>query len=164
MRPYTSNYSGRLTDVEVLQTITAPRGLTALHTSLTTTPVKMITGMQKMAQRFTILLLTRLGDIHFDQDAGTTFIVDMFRGASQSSGSVGSAFAFASTDVLQQMRQADRDVELYGPIPADEQIVNATLESFDVDYSTATLRLRISLENLEGSAYTYVMPVTVART
>lgn len=164
MRPSTTNYSERYTDVELMQTITAPKGLTRVHLSFMHTPPKMVTGMQKMAQRFTLLLLTRLADIHFDQEAGTTFLYDMFTGATHNAGMLGTTFALSSVSVINQMMEEDQNVALYGPIPKDEQIASAELESFSVDYATATLALRISLENVEGDAYTYVMPVTVART
>jgi hypothetical protein len=164
MRPYTTNYSGRQTDVEFMQTILAPRGMTRMYLSFTRQPVKMVAGMQKLAQRFTLLLLTRLADVHFDPVAGTDFISEVLRGAGQSAGLIGATFALASTDVILQMRREDRQVDVYGTIPLDEQIASATLESFDVDYGTGTLQLHVALENAEGAAYTYVMPVTVART
>lgn len=162
MRPFTTDYSDRQVDVEAMQSISTPAGVTPLAFTLGPTS-RIIAGMQKLAQRYTILLLTTLTDVHYDQAAGTSFLVDMYRGAAQNPGRLNFVFAFASSDVLAQMREEDAQTAIYGDIPADERIANATLEEWSVDYTTGTLYLRVLLTNIEGDEYVYILPATVVR-
>jgi hypothetical protein len=162
MIAYTADYSGRQIDLELLQTITRPAGTTELDISFTSADTHAITGIQKMAQRYTILLLTQLADVYFAQDQGTTFWADMIRGAAQNSGQVTMAFNFASIDAVAQMQVEDGDAR-FGSVVDDERIVSATLLDFSVDMVTATLYLRVLLRSRSGTTYTYVLPTTVTR-
>ena len=162
MRAYTSDYSDRQIDVELMQTIRQPTGVTALQLSFTSEASRVVTGMQKLAQRYTVLLLTQLGDVHFAQDQGTSFWADMLRGAAQNAGQVTMAFNFASIDAVSQMQVEDGD-DRFGEIPDDERIRSATLSDFSVDVVNATLHLEVLLTNRAGDTYTYVLPTTVAR-
>jgi hypothetical protein len=162
MRAHTTDYSDRQIDVELMQTVSRPSGVTPLDLAFTTTDTRAVTGMQKMAQRYTVLLLTQLADVHFAQDQGTDFWRDMLRGAAQNRGQVTMAFNFSSIDAVAQM-QADDGLAIYGTIPDDERIVSATLTDFDMNIATATLYLRVLLTSRAGDTYTYVLPTTVAR-
>ena len=160
MRAYTTNYSNRQTDIEVLQTILKPTGNTALNFSITSSPVKAVTGMQKLVQRYTILLLTQLGTVKFATDQGTTFMADLMRGAAQNSGQVTAVVAFANLSVVQELAVEDANTDEFGSIPDDERLVSATLSDFTVNKATGVLSLIIKLVNAAGDSYTYVLPVT----
>lgn len=162
MKAYTTDLSGRQLDIELLQTIAAPAGSTRLSISVTDQP-KSVAGIQKMAQRYTLLLLTELGDVHFDAEAGSSFWEDMIAGAAQNAGQVAFAFAFASSDAIEQMQREDNNSALYGEIPEDERIVSADLDEWSINYQSATLFLKVSLYNRLGDAYVYVLPAKVAR-
>jgi hypothetical protein len=162
MRAYTADYSDRQIDLELMQSISNPVGVTALDLSFTVQATRAITGMQKLAQRYTVLLLTQLTDVYFSPEQGTTFWQDMLRGAAQNSGQVTMAFNFASIDAVTQM-QVDDGNDVYGDIPDDERIQSATLLDFNVNVATATLYLSVLLRSRAGTTYTYVLPTTVAR-
>ena len=163
MQAFTTDYSGRQVDVEFMQTVTKPASLIPLHLSWQSSPPKIVTGLQKMVQRYTVCLLTRLGDVLFDQTFGTTFWSDILRGAAQNSGQIQAAMAFANADVLTQMRSEDADTTTYGAIPEDERLAAAQLIGFTVDSNTGTFQLQIQLTSVQGDSYTYILPVTVAR-
>ena len=160
MIAYTTDYSNRQVDIEVLQTILKPAGNTAMKFSITSSSPKAVTGMQKLVQRYTLLLLTQLGTVRFATDQGTTFMSDLIRGAGQNSGQVAAVVAFANLSVMQELQVEDQNTDLYGEIPSDEQLKSATLLDFTVNTVTGVLSLSIQLLNYAGSAYTYVLPVT----
>jgi hypothetical protein len=162
MRPFTTEYNGRSVDLEMMQSILHPEGITPLELSFTSVSAKIITGIQKLAQRYTLLLLTQVGDVFFDAEQGTTFWEDMLLGAAQNAGQVNMAFNFASIDAVSQMQLEDAD-DTYGSIPNDERISSATLTDFNVDRMSGTLYLEVLLTSQAGETYTYVLPVTVVR-
>lgn len=162
-RPTTTNYSERQVDIEWMQSVVKPKTApTQLGLSFTS-GTKIVTGMQKMAQRFTSIFFTMAGDVNFDQDHGTDFLVDVMRGAAQNIGQVAVAVNQAIVDVLEQMQSDDLDTT-YGDQPDDERIVNASLLDYRIDRATGTLFVRIELTNALGAAYTYVLPVQASRT
>ena len=161
MRQYTTDYSNRQIDLEIMQTIVKPTSITLLALSLTQYPIKVVTGMQKMAQRFAIVFLTQLGEVHFDQAFGTNFWYNLVHGSAQNTGQLQVAITLANTDAVSIMQNDDIST-VYGTVPEDEQIASATLLNFTVDTSTGTLYLQTSLTNQAGDSYVYVLPLSLS--
>jgi hypothetical protein len=158
-----TDYSGRQVDIEYLQTIVQPEGTTAVTKSVALSTPKMVAGVQKALQRYTAVLLTVLGEVYLAPDQGTDFLESVLRGNGYSDGYIEQTFAFASSDVLDQLRREDTLVELFGTPAADEQIQSASLLSFSMDFTTSTLSLTVYIETLAGTSFTYVVPVAVPR-
>ena len=164
MRDYNTDYSGRQVDIEWLQSITRPRtDPTQLAFSFTSN-TKIVTGLQRLAQRFTLTFLTNLQDIQFDQTFGTTFWRDLYRGAAQNIGRVAVAVNRAMLAALAQMQAEDVDTDTYGDMEPDDQISRATLVNYAIDRTTGTLNIEISIQSQAGTSYTYVLPVQAVRT
>ena len=159
-----TDYSGRQVDIEHLQTITQIANITAVTKSLAKTQPKMVTGTQKLLQRYVALLLTQLGDVYLAPDQGTQFLNQILRGGGRSRGYIAQTFAFANSDVADQLRQEDNLEAVFGPTQPDERLRQATLLDFSVDYVTATLSLTIHVETEAGTSFVYVVPVPVPRT
>jgi len=163
MRPSTVDYNGRQVDIEWLQSILAPN-TSAKRLYMQFSPdTKIVTGMQKMAQRFTNTFLTIVGDVKFDQNFGTTFWDDLFAGAGQNLGRVAAVTALAIMYARNNMGEDDANTEVYGEIPADERIKNATLLDYSIDVNNGVLSIQIELTSLAGGAYTFVLPVQAIR-
>ena len=159
-----TDYSGRMVDIECLQTVKKAEGVVPLSLSFTFGGSRIVTGMQKLAQRFTVLLFSQLGNIYFDQDQGTTMLRDVLSGGfSRNAGYLQIAVAFACSDVVSQMR-AEEDTDLYGALPTDERLVSATLVDFEVDLASATLYLKVQLTSVAGATYVFVLPTDIPRT
>jgi hypothetical protein len=159
----TTDYSGRQVDLEFLQTIEKPVGQTAVTKSVALKQPKMVAGLQKLIQRYVVLLLTRLGTVYLAPDQGSRFLDRILRGGGRSGGYIEQTFAFANSDVIDQMRSEDNLEDTYGPTSDDERIDTAVLLDYSVDFATSTLSLRIFLESVAGQSVTYVVPVTVPR-
>lgn len=164
MIPSSTDYNGRLVDLEYLQTISKPSGSYDVTQSIAISSPKIVTGIQKLVQRYAIIMLTRLGDVYLAPNKGTGFLDRIARGGGRSRGHILQTFAFANIDVIRQLREDDGNTDTYGEIPADEQIRRAELLDYSVDFTTSTLSLTVFIESNAGESFTYVIPVTVPRT
>ena len=158
-----TDYSGRQVDIEFLQTITqASGGVTRVTKTVARTPPKVVAGIQKLLQRYTMLLLTPVGSVYGAPTKGTNFVATILRGGGRSDGHIMEAFAFANVAAIDQLRQADADTT-YGTVPVDEQIQRATLLDFEVDHATSVLHLGVYVESQAGDSTVFILPVPVPR-
>ena len=156
----TTDYTSRQIDVELLQSITKPAELVAVTVSNVTKPAKMVTGIQKLVQRYTLLLLTNLGDVKFDQEQGGDLLTSVLDGYVQDVGQLQYAFAAANSVVSTTLATEDLDVEAYGAPVDDESLALATLDDASLDRATGTAYLRILITTKAGTEFTFVVPVT----
>lgn len=157
----TTDYTGRQVDIEYLQTVVKPTGVIPVSMSFTASEPKMITGLQKLIQRYVITLLTSLGDVFTDPGWGTDFLHKIMRGAGRYAGYITTTFAFANVDAINKLREDERNTDLYGPIPDDERIAGAYLTGFEADPASASISLSINISNLAGATTVYVVPVAI---
>lgn len=158
-----TDYSGRLVDLEFLQSITSINDVTAVSKSIALQQPKMVTGMQKLLQRYTTILLTTLGGVHLMPDQGTRFLSQVLRGGGRSRGHILQTFAFANVDVIEQLRREDNATDLFGQQEPDEMIGIANLIDYTVDTGKGILSLVIYIENKVGETFNYVLPVPIPR-
>ena len=162
MIPTTIDYAGRQVDLELLQSVAKPVPMQRLHlTSVGATP-KVLTGLQKAVQRYTVLLLTNLGDLRFDPDVGGTLVTEIASGNLQNLGYLYHVFALSNANALRVLAKDDAD-EVYGPVPDDERVVSAAIINAAMDYTTGTVNLEVELTTAAGADYTYVIPVNTMR-
>lgn len=153
----TTLYNDRLIDLEMLQTITDPNGVKRVTISLAKSAPKIVTGIQKLAQRYANLFLTILGDIQFAQDIGTDFIRAVVSGTVAHYGQFFEAFALANTRTVSQLQ-----VDTNG-LPDDEIIESAELVDFNVSVSTGSVMLKVQITSLAGDTVEYVLPTTMLK-
>ena len=158
--PTNTNYANRQVDVELLQTVTQPANLVPVTVSTVRTAPKMVTGIEKLVQRYTLLLLTHTGTVHFDQAQGGDLLTLVFGGYVQDAGQLNYAFASANSIVVAALYAEDINTDVYGVVPDDEQISSATLLDAQVDRNTATAYLRIRINSKAGTSFEFVVPVT----
>jgi len=161
--PYNSNYVGRQTDIEMLQSIAQPVLLQKVTVSSVTQTPKAVTGLEKMAQRYTVALLTYYGTVHFAQLFGTNLLGQVLGGQVQNLAALQGLFASSSSKAILQMQTDDVNTTTFGSIPTDEQIVSATLLDQKIDYTTATVYLRVLLTTTAGDNIEFVVPTTIPR-
>jgi len=160
--PYAIDYSNRQVDMELLQSVPEPKELLRVTLGLSSDTPKIVTGVQKMAQRYALLFLSTIGDIQFDPNQGGVMLAQVGGGRIQNQGQLQIAFAETNSSILGQIK-ADNANDLYGVIPDDELIVDAQLLDFDIDFSKSTVYLRIRLITRAGSDIVFIVPVTATR-
>ena len=161
--PYTTNYSGRQVDIELLQSITKPVKLKKVNVSNVSETPKIVTGIEKLAQRYTLLFLSTLGSIHFDTDQGTELVGQLLGGVIQNRGNLESAFAVANNLVMQQFEKDDLKTDIYGEIQDDENLDDVKLLDFDIEQATGTIYLQIQLITVAGDDITFIVPTSAPR-
>lgn len=160
--PYDVNYAGRLIDVELLQTIEQPVSEKRVYVATVSGPTKIVTGIEKAIQRYANLLLTTLGDVHFDPEVGNTLLRAVGAGLVNNTGMLYHLFALANVNVLSMMHKDDTDTR-YGPTHDDELIVSGQLTDVDIDYDQRIITLSVLLTTAAGDVFTYIVPVSIAR-
>jgi hypothetical protein len=160
--PYTLDYKNRLVDIELLQSIARPTELQRVNLSVVTQQPKLVTGIQKLAQRYTSILLTAIGSVKFDVRHGSELIKDVTAGIG-SKGQLSAVFGLANDDTITQMRLDDNNPDVYGTLPDDERLINATLLDADIDVETSTAYLKIQLNTAAGDSLVFIVPTTTPR-
>lgn len=162
--PAVLNYSNRQIDVELLQSILEPNvDPQRVNVALVTKGTKIVTGMEKLVQRYALILLSDRGGVHFDPTFGTTLMSDMANGNIQNKGTLLTSFSMANLGVTKIMRDEDALTATYGSQPLDEQLQTATLVDATIDTATATVYLKVSLTTRAGANMVFVIPTTTPR-
>lgn len=112
---------------------------------------KIVTGIQKLVQRFLLLLFTDLGSMPYSPDSGTTFMVELRSGALQNQTDVFQAFSRAITSVKTQLRAMELDTD-----PDDEKFSSA--EAGDVTISDYGVTAQVTLTS-QASSVTFIVPI-----
>jgi hypothetical protein len=161
--PYTTDYSGRQVDIELLQSISKPVIIEQVSISTVTKPAKIVAGIEKLVQRYANLILSVIGDTHFDVNNGAELMKLILGNQIQNQGRLQNAFASSNVQVIRQLQIDDEQEEVYGTQPDDEKIDRAELLDSSVDYATSTIYLRIQLYTLAGDEVVFVVPATAPR-
>ena len=155
----TRNYTGRSVDLLMFQN-TAPAGEKSITLGLGgATGGFVTTGVQKLAQLWSLLFLTEQGSIPCAPQLGTLFLFQQRTGALQDESDVQTAFSQAARDVADQLQAREFDSDL--PVPLDEQFRNANLVSFTLDRASSTLSLYVGIVSQAGTKHDLFLPVTV---
>ena len=163
IRGSTVNYAGRQVDIELLQTILYPEGTQAVVVSNVHSTPKIVAGIQKAVQRYTLLLLTTTGDVRFNDAEGTDLLTSLASGTVSNQGVFQYLFALANRDALTQLANDDASISTFGSIPDDERIVSASLIGYNIDHANSTVQLTVLLTTAAGTTVSYIIPVTTAR-
>ena len=153
-----SDYSGRLVDLELLQTVSKPVALQRVYISNVRDTPKAVTGIEKAVQRYTLLLLQTLGSVAYAPTLGGRLMELLSRGYISNLGYLRHIFGIANFNALSAMARDNSDSG-FGTLPDDENIVGATLAGAAIDRSTGTVTLEITITTAAGSAYDYVVPL-----
>lgn len=112
----------------------------------------LCTGVQKLAQRFVLELLTEQGSMLYLPDRGTTFMIRFRQGYLRVEADVFIAFYLALNDL-----ELNLTAEELATDPFDERYGSATLDS--VTILAGTVVLHITLMSLAGTSRAVILPV-----
>lgn len=117
----------------------------------------LITGIEKLVQRFLLELLTEKGSLHYSLDRGTFFITQIRAGAVRTSQDLFAAFGAAELELRTSLRlEEDLDND-----PDDERYRSATLLSASLFGDMATLSIRVL--SMAEDARTVIYPLRVSK-
>ena len=153
----TTDYTGRQKDINIFG-YKNPNTQTISTASLSFGRVSSYcAGVQKLLQRYTIALLTKLGSQTTYPDFGTDFTSSLE--SSQTSQDLQHALVFANALVISEFRQYQA---VNSGLPLDEQIQTVTINA--LTYTQGVLYLNLSILTLAGDAVQYILPLPQAGT
>lgn len=117
----------------------------------------LITGIEKLVQRFLLELLTEKGSLHYDLNRGTFFITQIRAGVLRTSQDLFAAFGAAELELRTSLRlEEDTDND-----PPEERYRSATLLSASLFGDTATLSIQVL--SAAETERTIIYPLRVSR-
>jgi len=114
----------------------------------------LITGIEKLTQRFLLELLTEQGSLIYQPDRGTLFITHVRAGIVRTSQDLFAEFSASEIAVRVNLRNEESATD-----PADERYASATLLSATLEGDSASLVIQIS--SLAGESRKFIYPLRV---
>lgn len=151
-----TDYAGRTSDYVVLR-FTKEAGVNQLlNINLLSEEDggQLVTGLQKLLQRFVLVMFTRKGTVLGDPTRGTNFMVDALLGRWKTAIGVRQSFVAAQADARRQLIGEELQTD-----PLDERYDIATLDSVTVERTA--VNLHITVKSMNKTAYKFIAPITV---
>lgn len=115
---------------------------------------KIVTGIQKLVQRFLIELFTEAGTVPYHPDRGTMFLTEIRSGELRTHLDVLGAFARAVSTIQRTFAAEDKATD-----PPDERLESVTLDS--ISFEPGTLRLYATLTSRAGASRPLILPIAL---
>tara|TARA_A100001015_G_scaffold298353_1_gene380972 strand:- start:316 stop:786 length:471 start_codon:yes stop_codon:yes gene_type:complete len=149
-----SDYIGRTIDVLAFRGGNAS-GQVLLNATLADAESsgEITTGIQKLAQRWIITMLTELGSVTYKPEMGTTFMTQLRAGEVHSDADMRALFTLTELSAREQLQN-----EITTTTPLDEQYLSASLEAVTVSNGNISITVNLYSKSPENTA-TFIMPI-----
>lgn len=115
---------------------------------------ELITGIEKLIQRFAIELLTEAGTLVYLPARGTGFMTSARAGFWRTTGDVQDAFSLSLIDLRNNLQAEESSSD-----PDDERFEDAELLAVSLLGDSVTMSVKIT--SLAGTTFTAILPITV---
>jgi hypothetical protein len=146
----TTDYTGRTIDINIAGSKDG-KNKSAMSLSFGDTS-SHVTGVQKLVQRYTIALLTKLGSQTDTPTFGTDFISALQGNLTASD--IEHILVFANAKVISEFREYQESTEA---LPLDEQINTVSIDT--LTYELGVLNLKLSISTMAGNTIDYILPI-----
>lgn len=151
------DYSGRTVDLLLLKTVLdAPVAMKRVDVDVSGTPM-IVTGVEKLVQRYALLFLTALGSVKFASDRGTNMIPMVGSGLVYDMATLEAAAAEANMMARNKIADGDADEDT----PDDELLTNSEIEDLEFSRLESKVKVSVRLTTAAGQSYLYIIPVAV---
>lgn len=151
------DYAGRTVDLLLLKTVLdAPVELKRVDVNVSGTPM-IVTGIEKLVQRYALLFLTALGSVKFAEGRGTNIIPRVASGRVYDMATLETAAAEANMMARTRIASGDAGEDT----PDDERLINSVVEKLEFSRQESRVRISVRLTTAAGQTYLYVIPVAV---
>ena len=149
-----SDYIGRTIDVLAFRGGNAS-GQVLLNATLADAESsgEITTGIQKLAQRWIITMLTELGSVTYKPEMGTAFMTQLRAGEVHSDADMRALFTLTELSAREQLQN-----EITTTTPLDEQYLSASLEAVTVSNGNISITVNLYSKSPENTA-TFIMPI-----
>ncbi len=149
-----SDYAGRTIDVFAFDGVQT-QGDALLEQTLFSAETSglICTGIQKLAQRFILEILTDKGSMQGKPDVGTDLMIAAKSGAIRSDVDAAQIFAFALSDAVSRLKSIETEDD-----PDDERIGDISL--VQVAFLPQNVAYRVKLQSQAGDERSVILPVS----
>lgn len=154
------DYSGRTVDLLLLKTVLnvpAVGQRVQIDVSNVSGEPMIVTGVEKLAQRFLNVFVNAIGSAKFMDGYGTDIVPSVANGYVYSESTLEAAAAEANMLARHQIVLADQDLDT----PDDETLVSSEVIGLEFSREQSKIKISIKLTTAAGSSYTYIIPVGV---
>ena len=152
------DYSGRTVDLLLLKTILAVPAI-GVRVDLDVSDDPMIvSGIEKMVQRYAILFINAMGSTMFRPYHGTEIVPGVSNGSIYDMATLEAAAAEANLSALRQMTMSD---EVQEDTPDDERITDSEVTDLEFSRPKSKIMISVRLTSAAGKSYVYIIPVGV---
>lgn len=154
------DYAGRTVDLLLLKTVLSVpvfNKRVQIDVSNVSGEPMIVTGIEKMVQRYALLFINAMGSTKFMPNHGTEIVPLVTKGMVYDMATLESAAAEANVTARMQMMLADETEET----PDDERIVDSQVLEYAFSRENAKVKISVRLTSAAGSSYVYIIPVAV---
>jgi hypothetical protein len=145
-----ASYVGRLADFLVLRT--DAQGVVTMAMVEPADGGQICVGLQKLFQRYLLILCTKKGSMLYLPDFGCQFLIDFDAGNWRTVADVYQSFISSQLDVKRQLFLDELDTD-----PPDEDFFTANL--LNVTLTGEQVAITIQVVSLAGESATYIVPI-----
>ncbi len=155
----TTSYSRRQLDLECLQSMDEPyTSFVEVTPSVTYETPKIVSGAQKLAQRYAVLFTTIIGSDIIEPGFGTTLYDRLERGNFGSYADIVFMANVANSGARARIKEDDAHDGTYGSQPDDEKLDDSWISDVKVDSVNRRISIYASILTAAGESLTFVVP------
>lgn len=154
------DYAGRTVDLLLLKTvldIPVVNKRVELDVSNVSGEPMIVTGVEKLVQRYALSFVNAIGSTKFRPNHGTGIVPNVGSGRVYDMSSLEAAAAEADLVARTQVRAGDVDEDT----PDDERLESSEVYGLEFVRSRAAVRISVRLTTAAGESYTYIIPVAI---
>jgi len=152
------DYSGRTVDLLLLKTVlNVPAVNQRVSLDADGSPM-VVTGIEKMVQRFAIAFINAMGSTKFCPGHGTRLVPRVSAGLVYDMATLEADASEANLLAWQQVSKADN---MEDDTPDDERLVSSEVVGLEFSRSKSRIKISIKLVSAAGDSYVYIIPVDV---
>ena len=154
------DYSGRTVDLLLLKTVLAVPAVNKrvdMDVSNVVDEPMIVSGVEKMVQRYAIAFINAMGSTKFRLYHGTEIVPMVAAGRVYSMATLESAAAEANLLAGRQIMLADEGEET----PDDERLVSSDVVDLEFSRERSMVRISVKLTTAAGDSYVYIIPVGI---
>jgi len=152
--PSKIDYSNRTVDLLLLQVVSEPVADAAVNVDISAVP-RMVTGIEKLVQRYAQIFLTQIGTVKHRNSEGTEFMTLLGGGRVYDENTLLSAASLANKSTFRQIVAEDSSNDT----PDDERLSASEIKEVSISRATAMVSVTVQITSAAGDTYTYITPI-----
>lgn len=157
MNPSTTDYSNRTVDLLLLQFIAHPTLAQKVTPDVTNIP-RIVTGLEKLVQRYALLFLTKRGSVKNCEQEGTDIVHAVIAGKVYNDSILRTYANQANMWVTNLIKSEDSSIP---DTPLDEQLKSTSVIETRLDKQQGKAFVSIKITSKANEEYIYVTPLAI---